>query len=757
MPAAALLGQPLAAALPTLEPLISPLLNHVLTTGEPILDVDVRGELPNGNLCRWLVSYYPVATRTGSVIAVECAVHALDQRAPFTALATTQAALYQATNQIAFQATILANLNDAVIAMDLAERITYWGPGAERLYGFSAKEALGRPLGDVIHYQWRNPADDQAAHKALRETGAWRGELRHVQRGGGLLTIAASASTLTNAQGTITGILSVIRDITDHRRAEVALRASEERFRTIQEISLDGVALVRNLRDASGTIVDFTCAYLNPVAERLVGQPLAQVQGQRMAEALPGVVTSGLLARYCQVATSGEPLVFEHHYDADGISAWYRNMVVRMGDGLAIIFSDITRDKRVELEQSHLLAFASALADALTPEQVIAVIFEKVYNVLDAQAGAVAMLGEDEHSVELLRNMVYPPTRDFVKQRIDMDMPFPLVDAIHSGQPVWITDPAEISARYPRLQEFLPEPCACAALPLTIQQRVIGGLGMIFANPRDFSPDDKLYLQVIAHQCAQALDRARLYEAERQARLAAEDAVRTRDDLLSLVSHDLRNPLTIILGQAQIMMKQVKRLDDQGQPFINRLSMICDMVGQMNGQLEDLLDVARLRAGQKLILNLQPLDLVALVQEVVKATQATTNRHQIQLTLPDSGILCLGDQRRLMLVCENLLGNAVTYSPAGGPIMVQISSAADEAGTWAVVSVQDSGIGIPAADLPQIFERFYRGDNVAGRIAGTGLGLASARQIVEQHKGRIQVESVEGQGSIFTFYLSALP
>ena len=117
------LGQPLSSVLPTLA--IAPLLRHVLATGEPILDVDVRGTLPDGRPCRWLASYYPVCTRAGSVIAVECAIHALDQRAPFTALTTTQAALHQATDQLAFHATILANLNDAVVAADLDKRITY--------------------------------------------------------------------------------------------------------------------------------------------------------------------------------------------------------------------------------------------------------------------------------------------------------------------------------------------------------------------------------------------------------------------------------------------------------------------------------------------------------------------------------------------------------------------------------------------------------------------------------------------------------
>ncbi|MEI6181487.1 MAG: PAS domain-containing protein, partial [Chloroflexales bacterium] len=108
-----------------------------------------------------------------------------------------------------------------------------------------------------------------------------------------------------------------------------------ERFRTIHAYSLDGIALVRNVRDASGSIIDFACEYLNPVAERLVGQSLAQLYGQTMTKVFPGAAENGLLARYFAVAANGEPQIFEQAYAADGLNAWYRNMVMRLDDGLA--------------------------------------------------------------------------------------------------------------------------------------------------------------------------------------------------------------------------------------------------------------------------------------------------------------------------------------------------------------------------------------------------------------------------------------
>jgi signal transduction histidine kinase len=111
------------------------------------------------------------------------------------------------------------------------------------------------------------------------------------------------------------------------------------------------------------------------------------------------------------------------------------------------------------------------------------------------------------------------------------------------------------------------------------------------------------------------------------------------------------------------------------------------------------------------------------------------------------------DRMRLERVLDNLLSNAVKYSPQGGPIAIRVGREDDAGGAWAVVSVRDDGIGVPAEDLPWIFERYRRAGNVAGRVAGTGIGLAGARQIVEQHGGTIGVESDEGQGTTVTVRL----
>ena len=152
-------------------------------------------------------------------------------------------------------------------------------------------------------------------------------------------------------------------------------------------------------------------------------------------------------------------------------------------------------------------------------------------------------------------------------------------------------------------------------------------------------------------------------------------------------------------------------------------------------------------------LHPEPTDLVAVAWQAAAEQQRTTERHRIRVQTIEAKLIGVWDPVRLGRVLDNLLSNAVKFSPAGGEVVVGVAREADAAGEWALLSVRDQGIGIPAADLPHVFERFRRGTNVAGRIAGTGLGLAGACHIVQLHSGRISVESQEQRGSTFTVWL----
>ena len=290
---------------------------------------------------------------------------------------------------------------------------------------------------------------------------------------------------------------------------------------------------------------------------------------------------------------------------------------------------------------------------------------------------------------------------------------------------------------------------ALLAAPLIARGRTIGALTFGLAAPeRHYTAADLELAAAWARHAALMVDNARLYEETRE-------AVRLRNEFLSNVSHDLKTPITAVKGMAQLLKRRTLRSGLIGiEGFVDGLETINTTATKMTAQIDELLDVARLQFGQPLELQQQLTELVALARRAIGDYQKQTQRHNLRVEAQTPGVQVVGDAVRLERVLSNLLSNAVKYTPGGGEIVLSVAQERDEAGAeWAVLAVRDQGIGIPAADLPHIFERFHRAANVTGHIAGTGIGLAGSRQIIEQHGGRMTAASAEGVGTTVTVRL----
>jgi signal transduction histidine kinase len=294
---------------------------------------------------------------------------------------------------------------------------------------------------------------------------------------------------------------------------------------------------------------------------------------------------------------------------------------------------------------------------------------------------------------------------------------------------------------------------AVLAAPITAGQRRLGVLAVRSLRAPVFAESDLEMVQLLADQAAAVLESHALLEVEAQA-LARNEADRLKDEFLASISHDLRNPLAAVRGVAQVLER---RLERQGTVEPERLAAglanITAATGQMASLIDQLLDYARLQLHRPLDLERRPMDLVQLARRTVSAHQGTSERHRVHLEVAEPDLTGEWDHARLERVLQNLLGNALKYSPEGGEVVVRAWRERVDGAQWAALSVQDQGLGIPAADLPHIFERFHRARNVEGRIAGTGIGLATSHQVVKQHGGTLTVESREGQGSTFTVRL----
>jgi len=231
-----------------------------------------------------------------------------------------------------------------------------------------------------------------------------------------------------------------------------------------------------------------------------------------------------------------------------------------------------------------------------------------------------------------------------------------------------------------------------------------------------------------------------------------------KSEFLTAAAHDLRTPLTTIKGLAQYLESRGRR--DGHEPIAQHrdaLRRIDSSASRMSDLIDEMLDVTRTAMNQPVPLKRRRTDIVRLVRTVAAELAETSRGHRVLVEPSVDRLTGLWDPVRLARCISNLINNAIRYSPDGGDVRVSIDRSAGENGPGAVIGVHDRGVGIAEEDLPRIFDRFYRGRNVAGKISGTGIGLAGARYIVQEHGGTIGVETEPDAGTTFTIRLPLRP
>ena len=281
---------------------------------------------------------------------------------------------------------------------------------------------------------------------------------------------------------------------------------------------------------------------------------------------------------------------------------------------------------------------------------------------------------------------------------------------------------------------------AVLAAPITAGERRLGVLTLTAVRPPIFAISDIELASLIADQAAVILESRALIDHAGRVR-AREEATRLKEDFLSAAAHDLKTPLTTVVAQAEFLERRATR-DPSAPADLAGIKRVVRESKRLAGLVGDLLDATRLEQG-RLVGEREPVDIATLAQEICSHDTSDLTLCQVEASAPVVGVY---DRRRIEQLLQNLLENAKKYSPEQTPITIKVWQEDGKAR----VAVTDSGIGIPAADLPRIFERFSRASNVDDRrFHGMGLGLFICRGIVEEHGGRIWVESEVGKGSTF--------
>ena len=402
-----------------------------------------------------------------------------------------------------------------------------------------------------------------------------------------------------------------------------------------------------------------------------------------------------------------------------------------------------TRYRALAARTSRLHWFAAALSQAATLEAVARAVVEHGRNVLGAASGEVAMLVDEGSAFETIYSNV--PAAISGNTRYDADDGLCETEAMSSRTPVLIGSFAEWQERYPRSAALAADGgyVSSATLPLLVDAAVAGVAAFHFTAPVNFDEEYRALLDSVGQHCAQAIQRARLYEVAQVARAEAETANRQKDEFVSILSHDLRAPLNAILGWVSLLQQGM--LDGPG---VDRaLKSITDNATRQQHLVEELLDFSRIRSG-RLALTVERVDLRPLLRSLMESNiPVAAGRGQVLEIQPVPPLFVRGDRRRLEQVFFNLVSNALKFTPEGGRIVIGVRALAEAA----EIRVTDSGAGIAPEFLPHVFDAFRQANGASGRQdGGVGLGLSIVRELVDAHGGRIAAESDgPGRGSTF--------
>ncbi len=428
--------------------------------------------------------------------------------------------------------------------------------------------------------------------------------------------------------------------------------------------------------------------------------------------------------------------------------------------GVIVTFRDITERRlleesmQVQAERAQILADAGAFfASNIDPGWVTQAIAERVAEVLGDWAAVILKAPE---SNELRVASIYH--RDMASLGLAWSYIYrqPLVvgegiigQVVATGYPSLTQNVGGGPAQTDATSYHVPHMklASLLILPLRTRREMLGALVIAGNDPdRAMSEENLPLAEVLAERASLAIENAKLYTEQVDARRKVEDLSRLKDEFLSIASHELRTPVTSIKGYTQLAKALIRENDLATSE--EYLDIALDQIDRMSRLILELLDVSRIETG-RLEIRREPIRWTSFVREVVHHHPAGSER-QIHVDISDSGKEVLGDRDRLEQVLGNLLENAAKYSPDGSDIFVSV----DDRGDQLVTAVCDKGIGIPADELGQVFERFHRGRQVSStNYGGLGLGLYITKQIVERHGGAIWVDSKERAGTTFFFSL----
>jgi PAS domain S-box-containing protein len=604
----------------------------------------------------------------------------------------------------------------AILLTDPAGRIVTWNSGAERITGYQRAEILGKSFATFFSPEDVRAGKPQDIQRRATAQGRVEDEGWRLRKDGSRYWADVVVNAVRDAHGQLLGFAGVTRDLTERRQAEAALRSSEESLARAQRMA----HLANWERDVPTGRLWFSAEMY-----RILGMPPEAFGGtfaaylsmihpddrERVKRALEATLAGNepYSTEYRLVRPDGAVRVVQAAADVlyDAAGQPFR---------LVGTVQDITERKQLEDERERLLAREQAArAEAEAQRAWLSAVLDQLPGgVLLYDAGGHIRFNNQE---ALARSVGETGQVDPYGNPIIFDVRLP------SGEPFPIAElpTYRTIARGERVEAFEMLLRQHDGRILTVRGR---------SGPVCGADGERLGTVAVFQ------DISALKELERE-----------REEWISIITHDLRQPITIILGYAELLARQLGRAGtlEQRQAIDNALTA----ARNLNRMIGDLLDVSRIDT-RRLSLQTQPVDLVALLWAIAERSREMIQGHPIRLTIRSELPPIAVDASRIEQVLDNLLTNAAKYSDPGTDIEVRIERSDAEV----AIAVTNHGRGIAPEDLPRLFSRFYRTPEAqVGRVGGLGLGLYIAKGVVEGHGGRIWAESTPGQNTTFRFTL----
>ena len=619
-----------------------------------------------------------------------------------------------------------------------------------------AEQLIGRPL-------WTSSCWHTAtnARSSVREaiTRAAAGELVHLELelldGAGTSTIVDFSLKPVRGQGNIVELLlAELRAVTEAKWAVRELRVSEAKFAGIISIASDAIISVDE---------DQRITLFNQGAEAIFGYTAGEVIGQKLEILLP--------QRYRAIHAQhvrhfgASPVVSRRMGERQEILGLRKDGTEFPAEAsiskldllgsrvFSVLLRDITERKRIERAQRFLAQAGTILASSLDYETTLSSVGALI--VPELADWSVIYIREDDGTVRRLETAHADPTRRALLQELmcyplDPRLAHPVFSVLETGKPELIPEVADTllhAMAYDSEQVGIYRALGIGSMlivPLVARAETRGAMGFFSEAAHRYAAEDVALAQDLGLLAALAVDNARLYRDARA-------AVQARDDLITVVSHDLGNPLSAIRIGTSLLLRSVPEAEQETGGW-QHLEFIRQSAEQMERLINDLLDVKRLEAG-RVTLQIRDVRLENVVREVIEVFAPLASGRSLQLTtdLHPPVPAVAADPQRLSQVLSNLVGKAIKFTEPGGQVRID----ARQAGDTLTLSVSDTGPGIAPEHLPHVFDRFWQAQPQSRK--GLGMGLAIARGIVQAHGGRIWAESEPGEGTTVRFTLPLAP